>query len=179
MTGNLFSLAPLPSGSVRHNLIISGNVERTSNILNISFLLAGPLSEIAIPSASDIPCRKKGLWEETCFELFLGLQNAEEYREFNFSPAGHWNVYRFTAYRQGKIEEPSFASLPFSVHRHPDALQLFIEISLDNFIETDQLLRIGVSAVVKYKDGRITYWALTHPGPQPDFHDRNSFIIEL
>ena len=101
MTGNLFSLAPFPSDSVRNNLIISGSVERLSNMLNVSFLLAGLLSEIVIPASADSPHRKNALWEETCFELFLGLQNSEEYREFNFSPAGHWNVYRFTAYRQG------------------------------------------------------------------------------
>jgi hypothetical protein len=28
-------------------------------------------------------------------------------------------------------------------------------------------------------DGGTTYWALTHRGPEPDFHRRNSFILEL
>jgi hypothetical protein len=179
MTGDLFSLIPFPSDSVRHDLIISGSVERRSNILAISFVLAGPLSEIVIPSAAEIPCRKNALWEETCFELFLGRQNSEEYYEFNFSPAGHWNVYRFTAYRQGMTEEPSFASLPFRVHQYPDALQLSIEIALDKIIKADQLLKIGISAVIKSINGRTTYWALTHPGTRPDFHNKESFIIEL
>jgi len=36
-----------------------------------------------------------------------------------------------------------------------------------------------VAAVVKLRDGRVTYWALSHPGPRPDFHRRDSFLIKL
>lgn len=142
-------------------------------------MLTGPLSELVIPSAANIPARINALWEETCFELFLGLQNSEQYREFNLSPAGHWNVYLFNAYRQGMSEEPSFSSLPFSVYKQPEALKLFLKFDLDKIIKADQLLKIGISAVIKFINGKTSYWALTHPGPQPDFHLKDSFIVEL
>ena len=64
---------------------------------------------------ADMPARRDRLWEETCFEFFLAVKNSPRYWEFNLSPAGHWNVYRFADYRQGMQEEPAFASLPFSV----------------------------------------------------------------
>ena len=179
MNCKVFSLTPFPSDYVLYDLMISGGVERHSNMLNISFLLTGPLSELVIPSAVDIPARKNALWEETCFELFLGLQNSEQYREFNLSPAGHWNVYLFNAYRQCMCEEPSFTSLPFSVHKQPEALQLSLKFDLNKIIKVDELLKIGISAVIKFLNGRTSYWAMTHPGPRPDFHLKDSFIVEL
>lgn len=179
MNGKVFSLSPFPSDCVLHNFKISGKVERHSNMLNISLLLTGPLADLVIPSAADLPARKNALWEETCFELFLGTQNSEHYWEFNLSPAGHWNVYLFKTYRQGMCEEPSFTSLPFSIHKQPEALQLFLKFDLDKIIKADQLLKIGISAVIKLLNSRTSYWALTHPGPRPDFHLKDSFIVEL
>lgn len=38
---------------------------------------------------------------------------------------------------------------------------------------------LAISIVIKPQNGEITYWALTHPGPQADFHRRDSFLIEL
>jgi hypothetical protein len=41
------------------------------------------------------------------------------------------------------------------------------------------LLEIAITAIIQTKDGNETYWALTHPAPQADFHRRESFILEL
>jgi hypothetical protein len=38
---------------------------------------------------------------------------------------------------------------------------------------------MAVSAVIKTRRGEVTLWALTHPGPEADFHHRDSFIIKL
>ena len=38
---------------------------------------------------------------------------------------------------------------------------------------------VGIAAVIKLAGGGLTYWALTHPGPQADFHRRDSFLVEL
>jgi hypothetical protein len=132
-----------------------------------------------IPAPADTRVRKNALWEETCFEFFLGMKNADHYWEFNLSPAGHWNVYRFKTYRQRMQEEQAFTSLPFSVRIRPDALRLSLKLDLDKIVPADQALKIGISTVIKTINSEITYWALTDPGPRADFHRRDSFIIEL
>jgi len=165
--------SPLP------NLKIVGNVTRNFNKLAIRYQLLGHLGEIVIPASVDIPVRKDQLWEETCLEFFLGIKNSPQYWEFNLSPAGHWNVYCFEDYRQGLQAELAFASLPFSVQTSSDSLALALELNLDKIIPANQALEVAISAVIKPKNGEVTYWALTHSGSQADFHRRDSFIIQL
>ena len=179
MNGRGFFLRSFPSADLLPHVTITGNIGRRSNMLSLTCALFGPLAELVIPAPADMRERKNGLWEETCFELFLGERKSDHYWEFNLSPSGHWNVYRFTSYRQGMQEEPTFTSLLFSVRVRPDALGLSLEIDLDKIIPAGQALEVAVSAVIKTADGKITYWALAHPGPQPDFHRRDSFIVEL
>jgi hypothetical protein len=174
-----FSLWPFqPADSLPH-LKITGNVARRSNEFAIRYAIHGQLAELVIPGPTDIPGRRNGLWEETCFEFFLAVKDSPGYWEFNLSPPGHWNVYRFAAYRQGMQEEMAFTSLPFRVQKQSDALRLALELDLDKIVKTGQILEVAISAVIKPKKGEVTYWALTHCGPQPDFHRRDSFILEL
>jgi hypothetical protein len=173
-----FSLKPFPAGLLPH-LEIEGNIGRRSRTLDISYALLGHLREVVIPAPADKPDRKNALWEETCFEFFLAIPNSDKYWEFNLSPAGHWNVYRFQSYRRGMQEERAFTSLPFNTERKPGTLQLSTEINLGKIIVTEQALKVAVSAVIKTLNGKITYWALTHPGLQADFHCKDSFILEL
>jgi hypothetical protein len=109
----------------------------------------------------------------------LAVESSPRYWEFNLSPAGHWNVYRFLAYREGMTEETAFASLPVKVRSDPDCLRLELEVDLGSIVRADQTLAIGISAVLKQISGEKTYWALTHCGPQADFHRRDSFSIRL
>jgi hypothetical protein len=177
MNAQSFSLKPFPSNKPRSDLEISGSITRHSDTLAIRYTLHGALTELHISAPAAAPVRKHGLWEETCFECFLAVENSPRYWEFNLSPAGHWNGYRFAAYRQGMQEETSFQALPSSVESQRDALLLAVELDLGRIIPTNQTLEIAVSTVIRHKDGTLTYWALTHPGPQPDFHRRDSFII--
>jgi hypothetical protein len=177
MNAPSFSLKAFPTARPRSELEISGSLARHSNALAIRYTLNGALTELDIPAPAAAPVRKHGLWEDTCFECFLAVKNSLRYWEFNLSPAGHWNVYRFAAYRQGMQEETSFSRLPFSIASQGHALSLAVELDLDKIIPTGQTLELAVSSVIKYKDGELTFWALTHPGPQPDFHRRDSFII--
>ncbi len=127
----------------------------------------------------DMPYRKNALWEDTCFEFFIAVKDSPRYREFNLSPAGHWNVFLFSAYRKGMQEDTAIGPIPFGVQRHPDALLLSLEMDMDRFIRAEQVMEVGLSAVIKYKSGETSYWALTHIGQQADFHQRESFIIKL
>jgi hypothetical protein len=173
-----FSLRPFPSACPLPAVKITGTMGRRGGVLYLGYDLLGLTGAIAIPAPAVMPVRREGLWKETCFELFLGLEKSDRYWEFNFSPAGHWNAFSFETYRQGMREEEAFASLPFSVHIHPGALNLSVELDLEKIIPRDQALKVGISAVVRSAEGNCTYWALSHPGTQPDFHRKDGFIIE-
>ncbi len=178
MRGRSFSLKPFPSGP-RPHLNLKCSIGRRADTLSLGYSLFGSLADIIIPARADVPSRKNSLWEETCFEFFIGTGNPGKYWEFNLSPCGHWNVYLFTSYRQGMQEEPAFTSLPFSVRFSPDVLRLSLKLELKKIIPSDQTIEIAVSAVIKDRRGKITYWALKHPGPHPDFHRRESFVVKL
>ncbi len=163
----------------RPDLKITGKIARRAQTLTIHYELRGELAAVALPPPVDAPARRHGLWEGTCFEFFLGAQNSPQYWEFNLSPAGHWNVYQFAGYRQGRQEEADFASLPFSVQRQPDSWLLTLVVDLARIVPADQALEVGISAVLKLAEGEAAYWALRHPGPQPDFHRRDGFSLAL
>ncbi len=179
MNDQSFSLQPFPSTNPLPDVKITGNIARRDRRLAIDYALQGNLAQLAIPAPTDVPARKNELWQETCFEFFLGIKNSQRYWEFNLSPAGHWNAYRFAAYRQGMQEEIAFRSLPFSVQNQSGALRLTLELDLDQILQADQTLEVAISAVIKLRDGQVSYWALIHRSSQADFHQRDSFIVEL
>lgn len=179
MSERSFSLHPFPSDNPDPRLRISGNISRYADVFAIRYELGGCLGELAIAAPADKPARKGGLWEETCFEFFLAEKDASGYREFNLSPAGHWNVYRFEDYRREMREEAAFAVLPFRVERRAQSLVLALEVDLDGILRADRSVEAAVSAVIRRADGVATYWALAHCGPRADFHHRDSFILEL
>ncbi|NJM71666.1 MAG: DOMON-like domain-containing protein [Scytonema sp. RU_4_4] len=161
------------------DLKITGNIARQANQFNIHYALLGELEEVAIATLSNIPVRKHELWKQTCFEFFLGIKNSDRYWEFNLSPAGHWNVYRFDAYRQGMQEETAFTTLPFNVEYLSDGLALVLDVNIDKIVPANQALEVGITTVMKHRNGELSYWALIHPGTEADFHRRDSFIIIL
>jgi hypothetical protein len=174
-----FSLKPFSGSFPYPGIEIKGIVGRHEEVFTISFALYGRHEELLIPARTDKASRRNGLWKETCFEFFLAAGNSPRYWEFNISPAGHWNVYRFSDYRQGMEEEPSFASMPFSVRETAEAFSIDLRLGLSTIVWREQTLQVAVSAVLKDKEGKVSHWALTHTGPQADFHRRDSFIIEL
>ncbi|MEH1915053.1 DOMON-like domain-containing protein [Nostoc sp.] len=179
MNNQTFSLQPFPSTESFPHLKITGNISRNANQLTICYNLIGDLKKIAIAFPSNAPLRKYELWEDTCFEFFLGIKNSVRYWEFNLSPAGYWNVYRFDGYRQGMQEETAFEKLPFNVQNQVDSLALALDVDLNKIVLANQGIEIGITTVIKHRDGEITYWALTHQGVEADFHLRDSFIVEL
>jgi hypothetical protein len=179
MNGQDFSLQPFSPLSPGLNLKITGNIARHARQLAVRYDLHGPLAELVISAPAGLPVRRHGLWEETCFEFFLGVKDSPHYWEFNLSPAGPWNIYRFAGYRQGMAEEPAFTSLPLRVRRRPDSLLIALELEVERIVAAGQPLMVGLAAVIKFRDHGLTYWALTHPGPQADFHRRDSFLVEL
>ena len=179
MNSRRFSLQPFPESGPVSSLKITGEISRVSNRLAIRYELVGHLSEIVVPMPADMPVRKNALWEETCFEFFVAAKDSSRYREFNLSPAGHWNVFCFDAYRKGVQEDAAVISLPFNSHFSPGVLSLSLEIDLNRIFPRDQALEVGISAVIKHVGAMMCFWSLSHPGPQADFHRRDGFLIEL
>lgn len=172
--------ALLSLGGAASDVSLEVAIARRSNVLSLSYVLAGNLSGVAIPApttaSATAPSRKDGLWENTCFEFFVAPRDAAPYWEFNLAPSGDWNVYHFDDYRQGRRPEPSFAELPFSVRRQ-SWLALDVKVGLDIILPAHQPIQLAVSAVIKRTDNTLTYWALAHGGPEADFHLRASFIV--
>lgn len=42
-----------------------------------------------------------------------------------------------------------------------------------------QPLDLSLTAVIETKDQQLSYWALRHPGPKPDFHHRQGFALQI
>ncbi len=40
-------------------------------------------------------------------------------------------------------------------------------------------LRAAAAAVIEEPNDRVSYWALTHPAPEPDFHHGQGFVLEI
>jgi hypothetical protein len=173
-----FSLLPFP-GTRLLPFKISGTFFRQGNTFGLDYHLFGHLADIEIIPPANKPSRRIGLWENTCFEFFIGPRNSARYWEFNLSPSGDWNVFRFENYRVGLFEEKTIPSLPLKVLVQPDSFRLVMEFDLSIIIPVGQALEMAVCAVIKTRRGEVPLWALTHPGPEADFHHRDSFIIKL
>ena len=172
-----FSLVPFAAENSLATKLI-GNIERQENLLTIYYQLE-KISQIKLSEVVEKPIRQFDLWEHTCFEFFLGLKGSSQYWEFNLSPAGHWNIFRFPDYRRDIAEEMKFNSLPFQVSQHDNCLRLKLKVNLSPIISPQQNLEIGITAVVEDRENQLSYWALTHPVNQADFHHRDSFLINL
>lgn len=119
------------------------------------------------------PRRTDGLWQTTCFELFLKSKGAEPYLEFNFSPSTQWAAYAFDGYRQEMRNLPLSAA-PVIVRA---GNRWTVTLSLAAVAEGPQLA--SVTAVIEEVDGTLSYWALAHPPGKPDFHHPDCFVLEL
>jgi hypothetical protein len=167
-----FSLCPFDPGTAPP-VALSGCFFRRNSLLQVEFRLTGTLRAIAVPLQGGRPQRRNGLWQKTCFELFFAPAEADAYHEVNLSSTGHWNLYRFDGYREGMREEPADC-LKCRVLPASETLVFRLEIDLARLGLEDQTLGVGACAVLLSKERTPSYWALVHPGPQPDFHDPRS-----
>ncbi len=172
-----FSLQPFPDSDAPE-ITISGELSRQATHLHLRYEVSGNVSQVEFAQPVDFPARRYCLWEETCFEFFLGLPDSASYWEFNLSPAGHWNVYHLDDYRVGLQEESAIATLPFTVTQ-TKIFTLNLTLDLSTIVQPEQVMDLAITTVIKTLDGRISYWALKHCGEQADFHLRNSFTIAI
>ena len=170
-----FNLQPFSVDKSKLNCEVKANLISNGNDFSIHYQVFGDFEKIIIPAVVKKPSREDNLWENTCFEFFLGIINTPVYWEFNLSPSGNWNVYNFTNYREGMKAETAFSSLPFQFSQESDHLSVKITIDLAKIIQTPQEIELAITMVIQ-EDGNISYWALKHPGSEADFHRRDSFV---
>ena len=119
--------------------------------------------------------RADGLWQTTCFELFLKAPGTA-YREYNFSPSQRWAAYGFADYRQEMAEQP-LADVPVITHAMGERLFTCTVMLAGNML--DDALCAGLCAVIEEKGGHKSYWALAHAPGQPDFHAASCFTAAI
>ncbi len=179
MTEHSFELVPFPDPGIP-KINIRGGVVREGNVLTVQYALSGAIDGILFPHLNPQPGRKNELWQTTCFEFFLAFSDQPQYWEFNLSPSGDWNIYRMDAYRQISFQqEESIRSLRLDIHRDADGYHLGAVVDIGPILVAEKQLLMGISSVIQTPAGHATYWALTHPTQQADFHQRESFILAL
>jgi len=170
-----FTLAASGVATIRSSLSFA-----EPNRLRINYLARGEIGFLILPGNRS-PRRADRLWQHTCFELFLRTNGDSSYCEFNFSPSGEWAAYEFRDYRDGRPIDDEELSPEIVVRRRSDRIELDAVVRLDRLsvLRPAVSLRIGLSAVIESGDGTLSYWALKHPAPKPDFHHPDSFALEL
>lgn len=153
-----------PAGRVRVEL------DRDGASLRLRYVVEGDIDRIEWPEAAE-PGRADELWKHTCFEAFL--RTADGYGEFNLSPSGRWASYGFGGYREGmRNADEAAVVLGLDAGANHAALEARVELP-------PGADRLALSAVIEDVDGGLTYWALAHPSPFPDFHHSDSFALDL
>jgi hypothetical protein len=151
--------------------------EREGARLWLRYHLEAMLDDLVLPGSAE-PVRTDGLWQTTCFELFVRAKGEKGYLEFNFSPSHRWAAYRFSGYREGQIEAQLAAPPDIGLDASESHFALEAELVLpEDIAERD--LELGLSAVIEETDGTKSYWALRHPPGKPDFHHPDCFALEL
>lgn len=179
MTHSTFSLMPFPDLNIP-KIQISGKISRQRSAIEIHYNVTGDVASIRFPQAQSTPQRRHDLWTATCFEFFIAIPDQPQYWEYNVSPSGDWNVYRMDAYRRiGFREEPSIQNLSVDVSPQKEHVAVVACADLDPLASAAETIQIGVACVMQTEDGHETYWALTHPNSQADFHLRDSFTLAL
>lgn len=141
---------------------------------NIWFCVGAPLVDFTVPEQSE-GRRADGLWQTTCFEMFLRVEGEEGYREWNFAPSGDWQAYEFSSYRDG-MAVADVSAAPYL--RLEDNLTWWT-FGATIAVSADRQWEFALSAVMEETDGTKSYWALAHPSDEPDFHHPDCFVGKL
>ena len=154
---------------------VSGRITPDGDWLRLRWRIDGPSALIAQPFAGR--GRADGLWQHTCFELFLRKPGEEAYIELNLTPSERWNAYDLSGYRTGMTERPMPVE-PVCSLRVGTAMAIFdAAVPLSGL--PPRPWHAAMCAVLEEEGGVRSYWALAHTGEKPDFHDPACFVIDV
>lgn len=146
-----------------------------ANWLRVRWRIDGAQS-LVVPTFSG-KGRADGLWQTTCFEVFLRPEGGESYVEINLSPSERWNAYDFEAYRSAMVERP-FPREPECALRLGSSFAIFDATIPAAGLPASECA-MGLAAVIEELGGAKSYWALAHPEAKPDFHAPACFAAVL
>ncbi|MGP1282738.1 MAG: DOMON-like domain-containing protein [Parasphingopyxis sp.] len=177
------SLFPHPATLPSCPSAIDVLVERQFGQLRLEYRLNMPAENLR-PAGPAKPQRTDGLWQSTCFEMFVRRPGETWYCEFNFSPRRAWAAYVFDDVREGMRNLPLDAAPAIDFEGpnldadHPNGVELAVRVEMPE-PWASSALAIGLSAVIEEVNGTKSYWALAHPSEKPDFHHPDCFTLEL
>ncbi|NBU76745.1 MAG: hypothetical protein EBS30_16275 [Planctomycetes bacterium] len=175
-----FQLTPFDPLPVEFNLSVGGYISRpNTETIQIHYQLTGDLNSVVIPLKANPPVRRDELWTTTCLELFIGAQESSPYWEFNLSPNGDWNIYKLSEYRSNLTPDLAYQNLSSTIRIGASQLELHLVCPIPADLMSSPKLDVAICAVIQFKQGPISYWALNHGGPEADFHRRDGFLLGL
>lgn len=162
MNEKTFELIPFEEN---HDFSLSGKFAMDRNTLTceLSILPLSDSLQLVVPKFSTQQ-KKEGLWNSTCFEIFV--KSGKSYVEWNFSPSGEWWSMDFSDYRHRLASKEHERTLPLKAEW---TLNQTLSCAISIPVPTAPL-QVGISCILDMGTKK-TYWALAHPKDKPDFHD--------
>lgn len=148
-------------------------LEIEPRVVRVRYAIATDLGRLRVPSP-EAPLDPERLWAHTCCELFVAAAQGDAYAEWNFSPTGQIARFEFDGYRSRRPSQAPVAA-ESSVCVEPGVLRIDATVPLPAWL--GDAGRLGPTAVIEDADGGHSYWALRHPGDQPDFHHRDGLAL--
>lgn len=170
-----YNLIPFKAGT--HPFELSSELTLTNESVFISYKLHGDLSQLDLGDGHPHRARIIKLWEKSCFELFMKDTNGS-YIEFNFSPVFEWNAFYFVKKGDELKEYLKMDTVKIDVLLSDEVFHLIVEIDKNKFPNAffDSALEVGMTSVLKEKNGSLSYWAIKHCDSKPNFHDFRSYV---
>lgn len=178
------SLIQLKSFELRDGVNISSSFAITNEKISLTFLVKDPLRAALLDKENkendfkfplnQVKERRWNLWENTCFEFFIGSLDSSDYLEFNASAYGDWNVFFLTDYRAALTEYKECKLLLSRVEKVNQDYQLNYEFKISIFDQFEVSLSrlIASSTAVIHTSKGVQYFAKEHPEGKADFHNK-------
>lgn len=165
------------------DLSIVAAVESPANgIIQLGFWLNDPMQQIIWGDTVAGHPRRDYLWEQTCFELFIGIKDIDDYIEVNLSPSGAWQSYHFEEYRYPETTPPPINSKIELVELKRTGFGLTAAIDINLFLHHHKIamkdLFVGISAVIQ-TTAKTHYFAMQHSSPEADFHNKRDWLHQF
>lgn len=173
----MLNFALRPFSKTHHDLAITGEVAAHGRRLNVSWHLHDPQNVVRHPGGTTAE-REIGLWNHTCFEIFVGSSLRADYLEFNFASNHHWNAFYFEAPGDALVEYTPIHQIQINTIDATLGVGIPLMPFPSEFWHEGQM-KVGISSVLELVDGTLQYWALSHPETKPNFHNRHSWPIHL
>lgn len=175
---NMIPLRPFATDECGPVSLFEAEVSLSTNgLLWLHYIVDARPEDVVMPNCQE-SARTDGLWQSTCFEVFVRSIDSAGYLEFNFAPSGLWAAYHFMGYREA-MSDLTLAKPP-EIYLTGGETWFTIEASVQlpaDWVSKDLLANI--TAVIESSAGDKSYWAAKHAEKQADFHDPDCFVLSL